>query len=165
MEKLILILFTSMLSCGSYNLQNVESNFDKRIVLAYNYVSEKYDSKIIVSNSFADIDIVNFAEDISKKQSKQMSVVLDSLIKAKEEIEYKTRDYPIKNLVKNKSRKGNLKLFFSEPKKDYIMVEVFETEENKDYDKLTMFGSSDVYLLYFNGKEIIDKHQIKLDYN
>ena len=125
----------------------------------------KYDNKIIVSNSFANIDIVNFAEEISKKQGKQMAVVLDSLIKAKEEKEYRVRDYPIKNIVKNKSRNGNLKLFFSEPKKDYIMVEVFETEENEDYDKLTMFGSSDVYLLYFKGKEIIDGHQIKLDYN
>lgn len=154
-----------MISCGSSNLQNVKSDFDKRIVSAYNYVSEKYDSKIIVSNSFVDIDIVNFAEEISKKQDKQMSVVLDSLVKAKEETEYKSKQYPIKKLVKNKNKKGNLKLFFSEPKENYIMVEVFETEENKGYDKLTVFGSSDVYLLYFKDNEIIDRHQIKLDYN
>lgn len=165
MEKLILILFTSMISCGSSNLQNVKSDFDKRIILAYNYVSERYDSKIIVSNSFADIDVVNFAEEISKNKNKEMSIVLDSLIKVKEESNYVKKEYPIKALLNKTNNKGNLKLFFSEPKDNYIMVEVFETDEDTDYEKLTVFGSSDVYLLYFKGKEIIDKHQIKLDYN
>jgi len=165
MEKTLLIFFLSFISCGSSNLKNTKSDFDNRIILTYSYVAEKYDSNIVVSNSFANIDIVNFAEEISKNKNKKMSIVLDSLIKVKEESSYIKKKYPIKTLLNKTNNKGNLKLFFSKPKDNYIMVEVFKTDEDTSYERLTMFGSSDIYLLYFKNEEIIDKYQIKLDYN
>jgi hypothetical protein len=165
MEKTLLIFFLSFISCGSSNLKNVKSDFDNRIILAYNYVAENYDSNIIVSNSFANIDIVNFAEEISKKKNKKMSIVLDSLIKIEEESSYIKKKYPIKALLNKMNNKGNLKLFFSKPKGNYIMVEVFKTDEDTSYERLTVFGSSDIYLLYFKDEKIIDKYKIKLDYN
>lgn len=165
MEKLALFFLLSLISCGSSNLKNPNDNYDEKISLAYNYVSKQYNDEIIVSNTLANIDIVNFAEEIAKKQNKEMSTVLDSLIKAKEMNRYEIKQYPIKELLKKFNDNGSLKLFFSEPKKDYIMVEAFKVEKNLDYDKLTLFGSSGVYLFYFKDNEISDTYQIKLDYN
>jgi hypothetical protein len=162
MGKITLVFLLSLVTCGSSNLKNPESN-DKKILAAYDYVSKRYNDKIIVSNTFADIDIVNFAEQIAKKQNKEMSIVLDSLIKGKDR--YEIKQYPVKELLKNPDNKGNLKLFFSDPKEDYIMVEAFKVEKNLDYEELTLFGSSDVYLLYFKDDQITDEYQIKLDYN
>lgn len=160
-------MFLSLASCGSSKQENVknENNYDSKIISAYDYITKKHNNKIVVSDEIVDIDIVNFAEKIAEKQSKKMSVVLDSLIKLKEQDVYKKKQYPIKQLVKNNNRTGKLKMFFSEPKENYVMVEVFELDNEKDYEKLTMFGSSDVYLLYFKDKEITDSYQIKLDYN
>ncbi len=160
-------MFASLVSCGSSKQDNIKSEigYDDKIVLAYDYVAKNYNNKIIVSNEMVDIDIVNFAEKIAEKQGKEMSIILDSLIRLKGRNEYKSKRYPIKELVKNTNNTGDLEVFFSEPKDDYVMVEVFEIDDEKDYEKLTMFGSSDVYLLYFKGKEIIDKYKIKLDYN
>ncbi|MEW7289016.1 hypothetical protein [Aquimarina sp. 2304DJ70-9] len=165
MEKLILLFFISLISCGSSNLEDQKSGDDEKILLAYDYVSQKYDGDILVSNTLVDIDIVNFAEEISKKQKREMSKVLDSLINAKEQYKYEKKKYPIKKLLKKSSKDGSMKLFFSIPQKDYIMVEAFKVEKDLSYDKLTLFGSSDVYLIYFKDNQILEKHQIKLDYN
>lgn len=160
-------MFLSLVSCGSSKQDNTktESGYDDKIISAYDYIAKNYNDKIIVSNEMVNIDIVNFAEKIAEKQGKEMSVVLDSLIKLKEQNEYKPKQYPIKELVKNTNKTGPLKVFFSEPKEDYVMAEVFEIDDEKEYEKLTMFGSSDVYLLYFKDKQIIDDYKIKLDYN
>ena len=167
MDKILLMLFLFLVSCGSskQDRPKSESGYNSKIISAYNYVAKKYSDKIVVSNELTDIDIVNFTEEISKKKGEEMSVVLDSLIKVKEQAEYKAKQYPIKKLVKNTNKKGGFKMFFSGPKENYLMVEVFDIYEGTDYEKLSMFGSSDVYLLYFKGKEIIDNYQIKLNYN
>lgn len=167
MEKIILMIFFILASCGSSKKENVkkESNYDSEIKSAYNHISNKYNKKIVVSNEMVDIDIVNFAEKIAEKKGEEMSIVLDSLIKLKEREVYEPMQYPIKELVNNTNKTGVLKVFFSEPKESYLMIEVFELDEEEDYEKLTLFGSSDVYLLYFKGKEITDEYQIKLDYN
>ena len=119
----------------------------------------------MVSNTLADIDIVNFAEEISKKHKKDLSVVIDSLIKVKAMDKYEMKEYPIKKLLSKPNKKGDLKLFFSVPNKNYIMIEVFKVEKDENYDELTFFGSSDVFLFYFKDDQISEKYQIKLDYN
>ncbi|RXG11244.1 hypothetical protein DSM03_1192 [Leeuwenhoekiella aestuarii] len=160
-------MFLSLVSCGSSKQDNakIKSGYNDKIVSAYDNIAKNYKSKIVVSNEMVNIDIVNFTEKIAEKQGKKMSVVLDSLIKLKERNKYEPKQYPIKELVKNMNKTGALKIFFSEPKEEYVMVEVFEIDDEKDYEKLTMFGSSDVYLLYFKGKQILSMYKIKLDYN
>lgn len=85
---------------------NPKNDLDEKILSAYDYVSKKYEGKIIVSDTFEDIDIVNFAEEISKKRSKKMSLVLESLTKVRESNKYVKKNYPISKLLKKEAKKG-----------------------------------------------------------
>ena len=166
MEKLVFIFFLSFASCGSVSTDGIKNDgYDYKILSAYNHVSENYRDNIIVSDTIVNIDIVNFSEEIAKKKKQDMSKVLDSLTNIEAKNRHKRFKYPIKKILKNNLSKGDLKLYFSKSLEDYIMVEVFETNKNLNYDELTLFGSSDVYLLYFKDSKIVEEYKIKLDYN
>lgn len=161
---LTFILFFNILNCSQS--QNVSKTFDDRkIVASYSYLTNKYDGKIIVSDTLTNIDIVNFSEKIAKDRNQSVSQVLDSLITFSKKNVYSNLKYPVKKLTKNFNKDGNWKFYFSKPFENYILVEVFNVKKDMNYDELTIFGNSDVYLFYFQDGKIINNYQIKLDYN
>lgn len=165
--KLLVLFVALLMSCYSILPVTENKKGEIRLLSAYKFVQKKYKGEIVVSDTIVKIDIANFSDEISSNKQIGLTKLLDSLLKIDNDFKYSKYKYPVKKILNNNNKKGNFKFYFSKPTLDYLMVEVFETNRsNNNYDELTFFGSSDIYLLYFNeDNQIIENYKITLDYN
>ncbi|NQX86880.1 MAG: hypothetical protein HRT67_13445 [Flavobacteriaceae bacterium] len=158
--KSIILIFTIFLSSCSASKQNSNSLKYSKV---YDYVSNEYKSSLDVSDTLVNIDIVNFSEEIAKEKNINMDKVLDSLTAINNKVN--NYNYLLNKIIDKASSKSKYKIFFSKPKNNYLMAEVFTKEKDNSYDDLTTFSSSKVYLFEFDNNEISKTYNIILNYN
>lgn len=166
MKKNITLIVTLFFTLGCYTTNVFYQEIDThKIIMAYDYVKQKYDNKIVVADTIVNLSITGFSFDISKRKKVKHSIIYDSLKQKYER--YKQFEYPLKKILKNKSQDGNNRIYFSKPTKEFVIVEVFDTRKRKEtaYNVEVFFGESELYLLCFEDDKIVEEYKSILTYN
>ena len=171
MNKLITILtILSIVSCSSLQSKN-SLNTDKKIKNAYNFLVDKnlIDNNIIVADTIVNINLSDFTLVLFNQESDFRKRKLhDSLSDISSK--YDNYYYATSEIVKNKNTKikNTEKIYFSEPTEDYVMVEIFDLNQNSGntrYEVNMYFGVSKKYLIYFKGDKVDKYYFIPWRYN
>lgn len=171
MNKLITILtILSIVFCSSLKSKN-SLNANKKIKNAYNFLVDKnlIDNNIIVADTIVNINLSDFTLVLFNQESDfKKRKINDSLSYISPT--YNSYHYPVIKVVKNKNTKikNTEKIYFSEPTEDYVMVEIFDLNQNYGNTKHEVnmyFGVSKKYLIYFKGDKVDKYYFIPWRYN